>query len=105
MSDEEQVRVDLRERARRTDGPVHLWFSLSYCSYAVQPRSVLQSMPVGWQERFVALMNEAEEMGYDFPGVGRTYNVQVRDDESGRFVPDRDRVYRHVFVQPKETRT
>lgn len=37
---------------------VHTWFSLSYSNYAVLPRTLLQSMPDEWQERFVALIDE-----------------------------------------------
>jgi len=37
---------------------VHTWFSLSYSNYAVLPRTLLQSMPDEWQERFVALIGE-----------------------------------------------
>lgn len=42
----------------RTNGPIHGWFSLSYASYLVMPRTLLQSMPVEWQERFVKCLNE-----------------------------------------------
>lgn len=87
------------------DRAVHGWFELSYASYAVQPRSVLQSMPDEWQQRFVALMNEAEEMGYAWPRKGATYAVFLRDDETGRFVPDPLRHYRHVRIEPAEGNT
>ena len=43
--------------------PIHEWFELSYSNYLVIPRSVLQSMPVEWQDRFVAAL---EEMGKAF---------------------------------------
>jgi hypothetical protein len=42
----------------RTDGPVHLWFSLSYANFAVQHRARLQSMPLEWQQRYADLMEE-----------------------------------------------
>ncbi len=74
---------------------VHPWFGLSYAAYAVQPRVMLQSMPGDWQDRFVALMEEAEAMGYSFPLKGTTYAVNLRHDETGRYIYDRDRDYRH----------
>jgi hypothetical protein len=41
-----------------TQSSVHTWFGLSYASYVVLPRSVLQSMDAPWQQRFVELMGE-----------------------------------------------
>lgn len=46
---------------RPTQEHVHTWFSLSYCNYAVAPRTLLQSMPDEWQERWVKLMDEFHE--------------------------------------------
>ncbi len=67
---------------------VHHWFSLSYSSFAVLPRSIMQSMPDEWQERFVQLMNDLEEAGYSYPEEGKTYNVLLRDKETGRLSVD-----------------
>lgn len=87
----------------RTDGPVHLWFGLSYASYAVQPRAVLQSMPTSWQQRFCDLMNEADEMGYRWPEQpGTTYAVNLRLDSDGRFLVDPLKGYRRQFIEPQE---
>ena len=88
-----------RDKMARVDGPIHLWFDLTYASYAVQPRSVLQSMPVSWQERFVALMEEAQDVGYKWPAEG-TYSVQLRDDR-GKFIKDPLRHYRRAFIEPE----
>lgn len=44
-----------------TDGPVHEWFGLSYSNYAVLPRTLMQSMPVEWQERMVACLEELHD--------------------------------------------
>lgn len=41
-----------------TDGPIHTAFGLSYASYLTLPRTLLQSMPIAWQERFVACLDE-----------------------------------------------
>jgi hypothetical protein len=40
---------------------VHTWFSLSYSNYAIAPRTLLQSMPPEWQDRFVRLMDELSD--------------------------------------------
>ena len=42
-----------------SDEPVHDFFGLSYASYLVLPRLVMQSMPVEWQRQMVALLEEA----------------------------------------------
>lgn len=43
-----------------TDQPIHLYFGLSYCSYLCMPRTLLQSMPVEWQRKFVGMLEEYE---------------------------------------------
>lgn len=64
---------------------VHTWFSLSYASYLVVNRSLLQSMPDEWQHRFTALM---DEMRTHFADVDEPrYIVYVRDHR-GRFARD-----------------
>ena len=67
---------------------IHTWFELSYANYLVLPRSLLQTMPDDWQEKFVDLLNELNEErerhGIEMPDE---YMVQARD-RGGRFVPD-----------------
>jgi hypothetical protein len=41
--------------------PIHGWFELTYSSYLVVPRSILQSMPQAWQARFVACLEELRD--------------------------------------------
>lgn len=41
-----------------TDGPISLAFGLTYANYLALPRTLLQSMPIEWQERFVACLEE-----------------------------------------------
>lgn len=81
---------DIGPYYERSDGPIHTWFSLSYNSYFVCPRSALQAMPLDWQQRFVDLIEEADDFGIETP----TYSVQLRD-ETGRFMRDPWREYRH----------
>lgn len=48
-------------------GPLHLYFGLSYASWLVLPRVALQEMPLDWQARFAALLEEAEDRGLTTP--------------------------------------
>ena len=57
--------------------PVHLWFELSYAHYLTVPRSALQSMPIGWQQRFVRCLEELDDKIDWRPKQGR-YQVQLR---------------------------
>lgn len=47
------------------DEPIHGWFGLTYANYQVLHRSILQSMPVEWQRKFVALLEEMHEAAQD----------------------------------------
>lgn len=75
------------------DGPIHDWFGLTYASYLVLPRSVLQEMPLGWQKKFVALLEEVQG-AVDPELADDNYAVQLRDRKTGRFKLDPLRVYR-----------
>lgn len=67
--------------------PIHEYFGLSYASYLVLPRSVLQSMPVEWQQRFVGCLKELGQM-FDRPlPLEGTYYVRVKAD-IGRYLED-----------------
>ena len=84
---------------------IHTWFELTYSSYLVLPRSILQSMPMEWQYRFVALLDEAGDLcdknGVEMPG---SYTVRAKGDD-GRFIQDPycdyDRGRRDVFKESK----
>lgn len=83
-----------------SDGPVWNAFGLTRAAYLVVPRRTLQSMPLEWQERFVALMAEAYERLPDcaFP------EYSVLRKEHGRFITDPLRDYRHTGpFAPKES--
>ena len=63
---------------------VHDWFELTYAQYLTIPRSVLQSMPRKWQEKFTELLYQLDaEMDWR-PKDGQ-YWVQLRDDK-GRYL-------------------
>ena len=78
-----------------SETPVHDWFGLTYSSYFCIPRSALQALPVGWQKRFVALMDEATEMGLETPS---DYDCRRRDRTTGRYIADPWRNYRHPDI-------
>lgn len=71
------------------NGGIHEFFGLSYAQYLAIPRTVLQSMPLEWQEKFVKCL---EEMNETFPGWMQKgcsfYHIQLRDAETGKFVED-----------------
>ena len=75
-----------------SDGPIWNAFGLGRAAYLVVPRRTLQSMPLDWQKKFVALMDEAHAAlpAAAFP----EYSVQRK--EAGRFVTDPLREYRHT---------
>lgn len=70
---------------------IHGWFGLSYASYLVVPRVLLEQMPAGWQHEFVLLLERAHE---EYPDAPTGYTV-YRRDERGRFLADPLRQYRY----------
>ncbi len=79
-----------------SDGPAWHAFDLSRAAYHVVPRRTLQSTPVEWQARFVALMGEARQVLPDeaFP------EYQVIRIEGGKYASDPNRRYRHAAPFP-----
>lgn len=63
--------------------PIHGWFELSHAQYLTVPRSVLQSMPLEWQRRFVECLQELDDTMDWRPSEGR-YWVQLRDGDGKR---------------------
>lgn len=70
-----------------SDDPLHEWFSLSYSSYFVLPRSILQSMPVEWQQRFRGLIEEFQAATRDLKDLPGDYYVKAKD-ANGQFIRD-----------------
>jgi hypothetical protein len=83
--------------SRAGNEPVHLFFGLSYSTYLVWQRSILQAMPLEWQRRFVVLLNELSNAAAGLEDLPSNYQVNAR--ENGRFVHDPYAQYRHVRVQ------
>lgn len=70
------------------EGPMHGWFGLSYSSYLVLPRVVLQSMPITWQRALVQLLETARERcAAAGVQVADNYYVKVRGPD-GQLVDD-----------------
>lgn len=71
------------------------WFGLTYSNYLVIPRLMLESMPLEWQEKFVELLNEADDrLVIDHPDYTNDYLVKLRG-KNGRFIADPYKNYRH----------
>ncbi|MET9138866.1 hypothetical protein [Streptomyces parvulus] len=64
---------------QRTDGPIHGWFSLSYSNYQVLHRTLMQSMPVAWQERMVACLEELRD-AYEHIDQPECFKVEAATD-------------------------
>jgi len=92
------------DAAERLDGPIHLWFNLTYANYLTLPRSLMQSMSVEWQEKMVALLEEMRE-AYPDQEWPPSYRVSAID-YNGRFIRDPVPHYNRgrTFVPPKEVK-
>ncbi len=84
--------------------PVHQFFGLSYSSYLVIPRTLLEQMPVKWQQAFVFLLDQANDYFDGIPDV--RYSVHARHESTGKFIMDPLANYRHpVKLETKEVAT
>lgn len=95
MSKPDDVKV---EYDGRTDGPIHEWFGLTYSNYMILHRTLLQCMPIDWQKRFIALIEEMDEAYRHFDRGSQQY--WVRATEGRRFVEEKIPHYRRGWVQP-----
>ena len=73
-------------RVHESREPIHDFFGLTYASYLVLPRTMLQSAPVEWQQRFVKQLQELDEL-FGHHAIDGSYSVQFRDP-GGRFIDD-----------------
>lgn len=77
--------MDMKVRSAaytEADVDIHLWFNLTYANYLVLHRSLLQSMPLDWQRRFVASLDQLQA-AYAHLENDNTYDIRVlaRDPE------------------------
>lgn len=71
--------MDLKVRSAsytEADVDVHTWFSLTYSNYLVLHRSLLQSMPMDWQRRFVTAVEQLQA-AYAHLEMDDSYEVKV----------------------------
>lgn len=78
------------------DSPVSFWFELSYAQFLTVPRLVMESMPVEWQQKMAALLQEMDETFDWRPKEGR-YWVRLKDRD-GRFTEAPLGDYRHGSI-------
>ena len=76
------------------ESPVHLEFGLTYASWLVWPRVVMQAMPIEWQERFVELVEELNEQFPDWEPDGE-FCVLLRENGKYKKLPSDLCNYRH----------
>lgn len=77
------------------DGPIHGWFGLTYAQYLVLNRTILQSMPIRWQTRFVRMLDEVQETLTVPEELPSRYFVRPVD-RRGRFVKESLPHYKHA---------
>lgn len=85
-------------KKKRFYSDIHHWFQLSYSSYLVLPRSLMEGMPIEWQHKMIDLLEEMREV-YDSSKIEDNYTVQLRD-KKGRFKEDPLANYRHPVELP-----
>jgi len=83
--------MELKKRYRISEenDAIHTWFNLTYASYLILPRTMLQSMPDEWQKRFVRCLEDLRDAipdEYLLPS-DMTYNISLKNDRNGRYVP------------------
>lgn len=86
------------ELGRYVEPPFHAWFGLTYSHYLVIPRSILEAMPLDWQNSMIALLDEARDK-LDTDKIQDRYSVQLRGSDVN-YVPDPFANYRHPPVIP-----
>ena len=60
------------------------WFGLSYASFLVLPRVLMHEMPIEWQDKMAALLNEYDET-FDTSSVCHSVAVRAKD-KNNRFM-------------------
>lgn len=97
-------RLRAGEELDHSHEPIHDWFELTYAQYLTIPRSVLQSMPQGWQARMVVCLEELDAAIDWRPAEGR-YWVELRDAK-GRIrsdpLKDYERGRRRIPIRSKQ---
>jgi hypothetical protein len=61
---------------------LQLWFGLSYASWLTLPRVLMEAMPIEWQGKVAALLNEYDEAFPNQPDIG----TRVQITQSGKLI-------------------
>ena len=70
----------------RIDTDLACWFGLSYASFLVLPRVMMEAMPMIWQSKMAALLNEYDEAFPNQPDIGA--RIQITQDGKLIKTPD-----------------
>jgi hypothetical protein len=83
---------------RYSSDALQCWFNLSYASWLTLPRVLLEAMPVEWQDKLAALLNEYDEAFPNQPKIGTRVYIT---DLTGKLVktPDWLLNYRHPHFE------
>ena len=85
------------EKGMWVEGPLHVWFELSYAQFLTLPRLVIEHMPLKWQLTMKELLEELDS-AFDWrPKEGR-YWVKLKDNK-GRYCHAPLADYRHGNVE------
>jgi hypothetical protein len=78
------------------ESPIHVWFSLSYASWLTVPRVLMEAMPLDWQRKMAALLEEYEDT-FSFEHLDINGTIVTLTDTDNRFCAAPDWVvnYRH----------
>ena len=67
---------------------IHHFFGLTYAAYLVLPRSIMQSMPDEWQNKFVDLLEELNDSYSELFDEAGIDEYMVKAKRGGKFVHD-----------------
>lgn len=76
--------------------PVHMMFGLSYASWLILPRVVLEAMPTNWQKKLVDLVRELDDAYEWHPGYDMF--VQFRNRGKIMTIPEHFNNYRRPDI-------
>jgi hypothetical protein len=70
------------EITRYESSDLQLWFGLSYASFAVLPRVLMEAMPFEWQDKMAALLMEYDEAFPNQPDI----STRVQVTQNGKLI-------------------
>jgi hypothetical protein len=80
------------------------FFGLSHANFLVLPRIALQSMPLEWQYKFFALVEELQDSIEMPEGYTGNFAVTMRNKENGQYIKNVLPHYRHNTLPYKKDR-